>query len=71
MLLTLNIRAGKKYFQFHFVEIELADVLISEYIRFVPAQINVRSNGVNPRKYIASIEHEKNKDSNTKSCSYL
>ena len=48
------------------MEIEVADVLISEYIRFVPAQTNVRSNGVNPRRYIASIEHEKNKDSNTK-----
>ena len=49
----------RQYFQLQFVEIEVADVLIDRNIRFVPSQRNVRNNGVNRKKYTATIEHEK------------
>ena len=49
----------REYFQLQFVEIEMADVLIDRNSRFVASQRNVRNNGVNQKKYTATIEHEK------------
>ena len=37
----------------------MEDALIDRNSRFVPSLRNVRNNGVNQNKYIATIEHEK------------